>query len=451
MYKYNEIEKYFEKIQEISSKKKFEIHNPNKKEILAIFKIIKKFISTNNRKIYGGTALNELLKKKGDKGIYKEDIDTSEDIKDIEFYSSTPKADLHKLCDDIYDAGYEYVSGYEATNSETYSISYYRTQIADIAYLPKNVYNHVPYTNIDGLSYVDPLYAMIDIYRQRSDPTNSFYKLPKFMERFNKLIKNYPLPKETCKYTYSLKDEQKKLLKKIKEKVLKGNTEVILIGIYAVNYYIKRSKVANVKNFPMNYFEVVTENVQDTIDKCKKVLKGKDIVTQEYVKLRNAYGHSVFISIKDGNKELPLIRIYKNRDRCIPYKKIHKKKYNIGSYDHIISFWLMRWFREKIDKEKNKISLCIINVLEKVRKEYLEKKKLLGIEGGIFQILATNCLGKNEDTITDGFLKRSIRKKEHKTIIYRYDPRFGKKEAPNFIYENSSGNKVLKEENNKYK
>jgi hypothetical protein len=71
------------------------IFNPTLEDRKKIFNIIKTYIKNNDRKIYGGYALNELIKIKKDK-IYDE-----YELPDIDFYSYDPNTDIINICNEI--------------------------------------------------------------------------------------------------------------------------------------------------------------------------------------------------------------------------------------------------------------------------------------------------------------------------------------------------------------
>src|ERR1700744_2991581 len=94
-----------EKISEAVKKKKLQLFEPNETEIKQVSSIILKFIKDNKRKVYGGYALNLLIKAKSPKdAIYK-----PTDTPDVEFYSPEPIIDLIKLCNIIHEKGYKNV------------------------------------------------------------------------------------------------------------------------------------------------------------------------------------------------------------------------------------------------------------------------------------------------------------------------------------------------------
>ena len=112
------MDKYIDELTKKAKKKKMVLIEPYEDEIKKVSSIILKYVRENKRKIYGGYALNLLIKEKSpDDAIYSE-----EDIPDIDFYSPDPLNDLVKICNLLYQSGFKPVRGSEALHKETYSI-----------------------------------------------------------------------------------------------------------------------------------------------------------------------------------------------------------------------------------------------------------------------------------------------------------------------------------------
>jgi hypothetical protein len=109
----NELDNIIEKVNEI----KLNNYEPTIKECFEIRNDIIKYVKSNKRIIYGGTAWNELIKNKDPNDqIYNE-----KDCKDVEFYSSKPIDDIVKLCK-LLNNKYKYVRATEAVHPETFTI-----------------------------------------------------------------------------------------------------------------------------------------------------------------------------------------------------------------------------------------------------------------------------------------------------------------------------------------
>jgi hypothetical protein len=162
---------------------------PTKKEREEVGKAIREFIKEKKRIVYGGTALhNQIASKNKGTGIYGNEI-----LHDIEFYSYTPLQDLTDLVDYLAKKKFEAVRGTEAQHKETYTIFVNHQGYCDISYVPRLVYQSIPYTIIKGMKMVHPHFALIDQFRILTDPLTSYYNLEKVIPRIKMLLTYFPL------------------------------------------------------------------------------------------------------------------------------------------------------------------------------------------------------------------------------------------------------------------
>ncbi len=155
---YDNFDEILEKVNSI----KFSNYEPTKSEINSVYSHIFKFIKDNRKKIYGGIALDYLFKEKDlSYTIYPNEYD----YPDIDFYSPEPMTDLIKLCDILNEKNFKYVRGREALHKETYSLYVNNKLYCNITYVPKNIFNKIPFKNIDGYQIVHPHFLTIDYLR----------------------------------------------------------------------------------------------------------------------------------------------------------------------------------------------------------------------------------------------------------------------------------------------
>ena len=462
---------------------KFERHSPTNKELLIMQRTILEFIKSKKRKLYGGAAIHFLLKKKGNKGIYVEDPDITDDVFDFDFYSTTPKEDMHEICDRIYKLGFKYISGAEAAHEDTFGINYHNIRLGDITFVPPNVYAIIPTVEYEKIHVCAPEFIMVDFYRMRSNPTNSFFRLDKFWIRQQQLLEFYPefnVTNNTSKNNTSKNNTSKNNTSKnnLTEELLSilEDPNIFPIGTYALNIYIKiansitrkeevssknttstkkeevRKNTTTVKEFPESTLEVISLDVLDTVNKVNKELKKlKNLETEwvEYSPLFQLYGGSAVLKDKQGRA---ILRIYDYNKRCVPYFKYTSvKKLQIPSFDYLICYWYYEWVRLltiKKDTEQAKSAIC---TLHSIRKEYLKAQKLDNFsKDHPFQILRIDCKGTDADFLVETSMRRNQRKIDNKLIVYRYQPQFGIKEAPPFIFTNASGREVRNERYKKF-
>lgn len=468
LYKESDIDLLKEKadeILEIVTKKKLELLDPNEKEIRSVTKIIMDFIKNKKRKIYGGYALNMLIKEKNvDDAIYK-----NCDLPDIDFYSPEPIKDLIELCNLISGSGFKYVVGFEAMHKETYSIRVHNQLYCDISYVPKNIYNTMQFVKIGDHNYIHPHFMTIDYFRMFTDPLTSYWRVEKSFKRFYVLQKHYPLP--TIEKQLSINDKKfsdKKIVDLLEEtlKYIKDNdsrNSMIVVGLYAYNYFINESKIKdnNIKMLKVPFYEIISSNfghdANGLINRLKIV--SPDINVVEHYPYFQFLGHSVHIYYKDS---LIAIVYHYNR-KCLPYLKVDclefennnakrtDSKVTIGTFILTLSYLQMNVVKARTDDDEYRKSLCMtmISHLIKARNYYNDSNKSTIFSKNIFREFITECVGAAMTSEKERMLTIESRKKKNKKpLVFRYDPADGVRDTDiNYVFANSSGNPVKNPKN----
>lgn len=451
-----------------------EVLEPTVDEKREIMKIIKHFISTKNRKIYGGTAINETIKiVNPDDVIYDEHT-----FSDIEFYSPTPILDLVELTNLLYEKKYKYVIGKEAQHEETYTIFVNFQLYCDITYTPYNVYNGIKTIVIDKINYADPHFILIDQFRIINQPlTAASQRWEKTFKRVYKLLKNYPFeyfdkPITITKPT----SEVSGYLSKIKNDFM-GTKDVqetcLICGFEAYNFYIKHAisdrsveqqartvydanKLANfIVNVP--YLEFVSINYKHTVERLYNFIKEivpdpTKITLIEYYPLFQYTGYSVFINYNN----IPIAGVYETHGLCVPNVKT-TKGYMYASYQYLLMFMLINKFREHLNKNREmyfNYSIAISNMVT-ARNHFLTKKKLGVINNTIFGEFVISCVGSTESYLRESQLRGLLRFKQGKSP-FRYVPEQffsmtkeaqAKFDPSKHYFKNTSGNKISNPKN----
>lgn len=435
-----------------------------KKEIM---EKIKKFIREKERKVYGGTAINETIKAKNpDDAIYDE-----YSFPDIEFYSPTPIADMIELTNMLYLDNYKNPVAQEAQHEETYTIFVNIQLYCDISYVPTRVYHGIKTIVIDGIHYVDPHFILIDQLRIINQPlTAADQRWEKTFTRMYKLLKNYPLEffRDPLRITKP-SDELKSYMAKIKKEytMMKESFESCLIcGFEAYNFYIisatkKPSNAASrisyksdfteyITNIP--YLELVSVNYVDTVETLFKYIKSivKDtskLSVKEYYPLFQFTGHSIFI-MYDGD---PIVHVVSANGFCVP-DTISDDGYRYVTYQYILMTMLINKFRSYLDKNKEmyfNYSIAISNLVN-VRNDFLNRRNLGVINNTVFGEFKISCIGETASFLRASRLRMAEKRKQGKSN-YKYEPsryfsltgeaqiKYG---SPNHYFKNTSGNEI---------
>lgn len=461
----NRINKILDNIDNIIYEATIERHKnviPYRKDVNRALDIIKTFIKSNNRIIYGGLSQNEFIKiKNKNEAFYKEN---SLDIPDFDIYSPTPLADLVLLTNDLFIKGFLHVYFREAAHIDTYTLFLDSDTgpILDIRYVWKPHYDIIKKVKIGDYYYAHPDFMYIDLYKIYTDPLLSFdFRIEKVFKRVSILEKYYKISYDSKKIQYHTKitDETKDLINQIITNIISTKDNIIIGGVVCYNYYIAnvdKSKITNI-----NYLSIISENITNISDIIYnfliKIKKNKeDIKIENYHKFFQVFDKSIHIKYK--NKVL--VEIVGNNGRCIPYITISKSNEIIGlkfqsnitlnllTYHGLLLQFYSYLFLFKFRRQPKYIELYkyYIHTLQHCREQYLLKNKLIGIEkNNIFRELVTYC---KYNTYSDKYLaekkiKNNIKNKKPPIFSYRPSQRkLSYSQIPKFKYPNTSGNLI---------
>lgn len=159
--------------------------------------VVRKFIIDHDLIIYGGMAIDLALKAKGHKGIYKDDA-----VPDFDFMSPKHYEHACELADLLNKKGFGDVQAVNAVHVSTYKVRTNFVWVADITYIPMEVYKTIPTLKVEGLRIVHPDFQRLDMHRAMSTPYEKppmevfLHRARKDQKRFRMLDELYPLLKE---------------------------------------------------------------------------------------------------------------------------------------------------------------------------------------------------------------------------------------------------------------
>jgi hypothetical protein len=447
---------------------KDKILEPTLDEKTAIYHIVMNFIKNKKRKIYGGFALNKLLiDKNKEEAIYDDEIDEP----DIDFYSPEPVKDLIELCDIIRDAGYKNIQGKEAQHVGTYKIYVnWNKECCDITYVPNNIYKKIRFIEIDGYNYTHPWFIMIDMFRVFTDPITSYDRsLKKHFARFTKIEKYYSLPfiNKILKLEPYKNKNIKNSMNDVFENYLSKRDTLLFSGFYTYNYYLDISKINKInsdyKIVDMPYYEIYSTNFindgLDLIEYFQNSKYSKNIEHEEFYPLFQYFGNGAVFYFVDGDNKYPIIYIYNNNKKCMPYKRVAAKLFdntndtvieleneiNIGTFDFNVLHILILLLKVRVDGDNNMNDVLYTELsgISIFRKHYLKEEEKSKYDTTIFESFNSMCIGKPLDSAREKRIRTNIRYKMKKPTEYRYDPESNKGKNPNYTQPNMSGSKIL--------
>ncbi len=465
-------EHYSDIMTKIKKKQLAEVE-PTIDEITQVYDIITEFIKEKKRKIYGGYALNKLLIAKNKEFALYDELDTP----DVDFYSPDPINDLVEIADRLHKAGLKEVVGQEAQHKETYSIFVnHKGPYCDISYMPNNIYSKVRFIQLDGFNVVHPWFMMIDYFRMFTDPMNSYWRLEKHFARYLKLQKTYPLPRINKPLQIpAYKDKGFSTALNLLFDFMAQRDSTIFTGFYAYNYYLYLSgyhKYDKSYNYIfMPYLEVYSgDYVNDGMDLIEYIKTLPEEIRsslsyKEHYPFFQLYGYNVEVYYNDGSDDIPILYLYSNNKRCIPYKEVEYVKFDnlnkdkpepvsttsikIGCFDLNILHVLTILVKVRVDDDNdcNDRLYKLINGYVLFRNYYLSKKKITLYDESVFEGFVIECIGETIAPDREARLVMKARKKLGKPIKWRYQPSGDAKKLGKYVFLNSSGNQVNNKRN----
>lgn len=432
------------------------------------------FLKETKRKIYGGYAVNKHIMQKNKADSF---YDLDNEVADIDFYSPDPIEDSIKIATMFLQKGYKNIKASEAQHKETYTVFVEYIKVCDISYVPKNIYNRIPFTEIDNIHYTGPQFIMIDMFRMLTDPlVSGLFRWKKTFPRMCLLQKHYPHPEpksaltpltfsKIAEYTFiknidNAEEEQKfkYLLTKDDEKQITellnfshtqfaNNNNLLLHGDYVYNYYLKESKISNHKQVPVLQYDILAfDYVNDTkilLQKLKEKFPNIELTIIEYYPFWMLTGYSCSICYKS----YPFINLSHYNNRCLPTKTVDNIK--IASYDYLMLTLMVDALKARVVKnmELSNYKNTMISNLIKFKNFYFKDNKKTFLDNTPFQEFIIECSGQVMDPQRELQLSRKEKASKNKIIVWRFDPESDTKSTNVYKFSNSSGNLIRNTKN----
>ena len=428
--------------------------DPSPEEKNAVEEAILEFVKEKKRKLYGGTAMNLLLKEKGEP-IYDEYAN-----KDIDFYSPDPISDVKELCNKLHKLNFSNVNAKEAQHGETYKIFINYLDYCDITYVPNNIYNKMKFIELDGLYITHPWILFIDQFRILTDPLISYeQRLKKTVSRHSKLYKYYKLPIIDKKLEISNNNELlQNILNDLFENILIKLPNIIFTGLYIYNYYVNLLNKTEFINIP--YYQCYSIDFENDVNEIISKMKKYTLNIEEHYPFFQFFGRYVILNVIINKVKYPVLYIYSNNNRCIAFKEVNaylidktaktmETNIKIGTFDFNILHCLILLVKNRVDKieSENDIIYNYINSIVKFRKEYLDKNNKTVYDDTPFESFSVKCIGITMDPRRESLIKTNEKFQKGKLVTWKYNPEKDmKKEENKYIFKNSSGNEIINKE-----
>jgi hypothetical protein len=441
---------------------------PTIDKVEGIMMIVYNFVKEKRRKIYGGFALNKLLKKE-DK-FY--DDDNIEDW-DIDFYTPTPIEDAKEIANRLHDAGYKYVRVSEALHEETYKVFAETIDCADLSYVPTQIYNSIAFREKEGLIITGEQFMMIDYFRMLTDPLTSYFRIEKSFKRLCLMMDNFKFKMKNEDISILPPEKELNILIKEVHQFLCNRKTCITVGMYAYNHIVNEAKMKDkyIKLTDVNYYEIISENYVSDVKELitnlqEKLQSGKEKITYiENYPFFQYLGYSTDIYY-DGDI---IAKVYHYNSRCTPYfdvpayyfsknkitNETTKDKIRIGTVPNMMLYNLVNISKFKSQKNKSEVNTyyTMIVHLIKLQEYYLKQNKKTIYDDTLFKTFVIRCTGKMESQHMERQKRIERKVKAGKMVMYSYTPEKDRDKNKNsgnkYNFKNSSGNSINKDKNRK--
>jgi hypothetical protein len=302
------------------------------------------FVMKKKRILYGGMAIDLSLKASGHEGIYQKDAIPDFDIMSPDFYE-----DSNELANLLCTEQFENVSSINAQHITTRKVRVKFVVVADITYIPQNIYDNIPFIEVkgspyDGLRVLHPDFQRMDIHRSFCIPLSNppqeviLHRLSKDQKRFRLLDKQYPIELESA---VKLMETKTKIV--INKDYLQNTVIGGVVGYAFLYYFVKAfggdltelepliikitSKEIHVQlnldeRGKSNRITIVTDHYENLVPKIKKEEKATK-VTYKNRYLDNLRPRTITLtSVMDEAKKR--YEIFDNKGELLPCYNLQK-------------------------------------------------------------------------------------------------------------------------------
>ena len=158
--------------------------------------MVRVFLAERRLLVFGGFAIDCALRLHGD-SIYPD-----EERPDYDALSPRSVDDAYALADILFQAGFEHVDAIRAVHIQTMRVRVNYRPVADLGYVPPQVYEKIPRLTYKDLNIVHPDFQRMDMHLAFCFPFSGapredvFHRWQKDLKRYNLLSKYYKIEVE---------------------------------------------------------------------------------------------------------------------------------------------------------------------------------------------------------------------------------------------------------------
>ncbi len=363
----------------------------NSDDIKHIIQIVENFIKLKQLICYGGTAINNILPEEDQ--FYNKELE----VPDYDFFSINALNDAKDLADMYFKEGFTDVEAKSGQHHGTYKVYVNYIPVADITYLPKEIYNSLKQDAIQvgGILYTPPNYLRMSMYLELSRPAGDISRWEKVMKRLALLNKHYPITNINCQaieFQRNMEnpDIEDEIYDNIRNTLV--NQGVVFFGGYAItlySQYMPKNQKHKVEKFPD--FDVLSNDPETTAQIVKERLKDIGVKDVKIIK-RDPIGEVIPIHYEITIGKDSVVYIYKPI-ACHSYNniKISGQKVKIATIDTMLSFYLAFLYADRpYYNDFLERILCMSKYLFEVQ----QKNRLA--QKGLLRRFSVTCYGHQE-------------------------------------------------------
>ena len=363
----------------------------NSDDIKRIIHIVENFIKLKKLICYGGTAINNILPEEDQ--FYNKELE----VPDYDFFSVNALEDAKELANLYYKEGFTDVEAKSGQHHGTYKVYVNYIPVADITYLPKEIYNALKQDAIQvgGILYTPPNYLRMSMYLELSRPAGDISRWEKVMKRLTLLNKHYPITNVNCNQVEFQRDMvnpdfEEKIYDTVRNTFV--NQGVVFFGGYALSLYsqyMPKNQRRKVEKYPD--FDVLSNDPETTAQIVRERLKDIGIKNVKIEK-REPIGEVVPLHYEIMIGKDSIAFIYKPI-ACHSYNniKISGQKVKIATIDTMLSFYLAFLYANKpYYNDFLERILCMSKFLFEVQQKNRLSQK------GLLRRFSVTCYGHQE-------------------------------------------------------
>lgn len=424
----------FKKYTDLAEKKSIHFNDIDK-----AFDIVKQFIINKKRILYGGLCLDINLRMAGHVGIYNDEA-----IPDYDILSPTFYDDSNELAVLLFNSGLPNISSINAAHFNSRRVRVNFITVCDISYIPKKIFDKIPYITSSIKKYKDmlvvhPDFQRLDLHRSFNIPFSNppleviLHRLNKDQKRFRILDGLYPIN--------IVKLNNKTTDVKINITLLENCVVSGLLGyIFSLNllsFFIKKpindvimikfDFDKNIISLPNELIDIFTINLlscdfESTLNSLKHYDKSEIKYYHKY--LDNIRPRTIVINTNDVAYEIfdtngELVPCYNFAKSCEVIGFNKKYNFNLAQPNQLLLYFMQKSFEN--DKYKilyRSLYQSVLNMVDVAESFYLEYELTNDIKSNVYQhipwFLSCNTYGKNNWSID---YVSNIKEKKYKNQV----------------------------------